>query len=242
MATAPIAGPRRARAPAATPAESPLDYGETSSAEARQLESTQPGKRLRTNRVRWFVLGIAFGAVAAVVATGDAPATLSAARAWGASALRSLEHKPSPAATTAPSSMATGAGSRGKVPWEAPCPVEPAAGDPCAALLAPFTGESRATREVPVVSVDDLPRVKPAPAIFARRHRTAAPSATPQPPSTGEEERTAETQTGIDPYADDPQTSPTRVVPTASPPQPPAERQAPEPPATELSSVQNEPT
>jgi hypothetical protein len=219
----------------------PLDYDETYRVPAQQLESTRPGKRHRAHRVRWFVLGIAFGTVAAVAATGDARGTLEAARAWGANALRALEHKPPPAVTTSPSSMATGTAPRdAKMPWEAPCPVEPAAGDPCAELLAPFAADARTTLGVPVVRVEDLPRVKPpAPVVVARRRRPVTTQAATAP-STEEEETTEETPTGVSPDADQPQTSPTQV-PAASPP-PTAERPTRERPATELSSRLDEPT
>src|SRR5580704_4347158 len=119
MANAPIAGPRRYRPttlpqepsvevvaaapvasvapapPGSTRALPPLDYDDTGRGRRpKALETTQPGRRRRSNRVLWFVLGIAFGAIGAVFARGDAVGTFHAARAWGASTLRSLEHKP----------------------------------------------------------------------------------------------------------------------------------------------------
>jgi hypothetical protein len=123
--------------------------------------------RRRPARTRWFVLGLAAGMVAMVVARGDGPATLREIREWSANALRSLEHKsargpkselPSPpddaTVVTAPVTK------RPAHPADAPCPVDPGAADPCAELLAPFT---KMAASIPSVSIDDLPRVQPPP-------------------------------------------------------------------------------
>jgi hypothetical protein len=285
MATAPIAGPRRARSPvlvataprstppplpqAAMPGHAPvaplpppparplppLDYDQ-SGALKPQDEPTQPGRRHKVHRVRWFVLGIAVGAVVAVFASGDARATFDAARAWGAHTLRSLERCPARAphaSGAAPSAMATAAEARWpKSAWE-PCPVEPSGEDPCAELLAPFAGDPwMAGSSPPLVSVDDLPRAKaPAPVVVAvaRRHprpaAPAAPAASQAPseaPSGDDPETAAETPAGINPETDDPQASPTRVTPRASPPPAPVERPVPEPPPAKVSIARDEPT
>ena len=250
MPTVPIAGPRRLPPrPAAAPAASaparvlpPLDYDEASrSSLPRALDVTRPGRRRRSSRVLWFVLGIAFGAVGAVFARGDALGTLHTARAWGASALRSLEHKAAPSATGSPYSMAPGVGMpappalkpTGKAAEvNHPCPVDPGPGDPCAELLAPFAPD------VPTVSVDDLPKVQPSPAVavVARRHaRAPAPTGTP-PPAAEESAEAEPTPVGVNPE-DDPPVRPTKIVPRSAPP---TERPAPDP--VDQKSAKNEPT
>jgi hypothetical protein len=244
----PVAAPAAPAAPGSTRALPPLDYDDTGRGRRpKELEATQPGRRRRSNRVLWFVLGIAFGATAAVFARGDAMGTFHAARAWGASTLRSLEHKPSPAtsAGSSPYSMATAADSQ--VPAavkDGPCSVDPGPDDPCAELLAPFV------TNIPTVSVDDLPAVKDdAPAVasmapvvvIARRHvRRPAPVASR--PHVAAAEESAETEplppVGINPDEDEPQARPTKVVPTSAPP---AERPVPAPPVEEK-SAKNEAT
>jgi hypothetical protein len=262
MPNAPIAGPRRYRpttlpqepsvevvaapvAPAAlagpgsTRSLPPLDYDDTGRGRRpKELETTQPGRRRRSNRVLWFVLGIAFGAVAAVLARGDAMGTLQAGRAWGASTLRSLEHKPAPATSGAPYSMAavtgTQAPSVAAAMQNAPCPVDPGPGDPCAELLAPFAPN------IPTVNVDDLPpviAVQPV-VVIARRHPHRPAAAAAHTPVAAEESaEPAPTPAGINPDDDEPQAKPTRVVPTSAP----AERPRPTPPIEET-SARNEPT
>jgi hypothetical protein len=188
----------------------PLDYDDTGHGKQPQsLESTRPGRRSRTRRLRWFVLGIAVGALGAFFATGDADGTLRAVRAWGGRTLRSLEHRSHPssvAAAPSPGTVSATVVSRAPAkPKDAPCPVDPGPDDPCAELLAPFSP--------PTVSVNDLPRVKPA--VLARRRHVpagAAPAAEPDSPDD-------------DPYADDPQSSPTRATP--SQPGSPVEEKAP---------------
>lgn len=267
-ASGPLAGPRRARpvsppppptprapvtpppvAPAA-PASAPvralpaLDYDEaprsTPADRAARLETTRPGTRRKSRRLLWFMLGIAFGAAAAVCARGDTVSTLRYARAWGASALRSLERSPPPAASVAPSSMATGTAWTDIAPKNAPCPMEPGPGDPCAELLAPFTAS------VPTVNIEDLPRVKPAPVaavapvvIVSRRARAAAAApreAKEKEPADPESEETQAAPQGINPDAEDSQTAPARVVPT-TPPAKPAE-----PRSSDMSSARAEAT
>jgi hypothetical protein len=229
--------------PGSTRALPPLDYDDTGRGRRpKELEATQPGRRRRSNRVLWFVLGIAFGAVAAVFARGDAIGTFQAARAWGAGTLRSLEHKPAAATAGAPYSMvavtATQAPSTPAAVKNAPCPVDPGPDDPCAELLAPFA------TNIPTVSVDDLPTVMPvAPVVvIARRHARgpapAAPHATSPAPAADESAASEPTPAGVNPDEDEPQARPTRVVPTAAPP---AERPVPTPPIEET-SAKNEPT
>jgi len=250
MPNAPIAGPRRLRpttlpqeslvvvppvGPGSTRALPPLDYDDTGRGRRpKELEATQPGRRRRSNRVLWFVLGIAFGAVAAVFARGDAMGTLQAARAWGASTLRSMEHKPATAASAAPYSMATMtaplAPSAPAAAKNAPCPVDPGPGDPCAELLAPFA------TNIPTVNIDDLPNVVAVQAVvvIARRHpRGPAPAAATHTAPAEESAETAPSSAGINPDEDEPQARPTKVVPMAAPP---AERPAPAPPVEEKSA------
>jgi hypothetical protein len=265
MATA-LAGPRRARPPAlpaaarvaAPPTVSPHAAEETWTAPyapgarataippaatvPESLRATVPMRR-RTHRARWFVLGIAFGAIGAVALTGDACSTIDGARAWGARTLRSLEKRapclgqdsPATIATTDPRATIQAAW----VHADAPCPMEPGSDDPCVALLAPFANSPSVARPVPLVKVDDLPRVRPpSPVVVARRPRgTPGAGSSGGAPAAGADgaEETAATPTGINPYADDPQGTPTRAtVPTASPPPTPVERPLREPPASEL--------
>jgi hypothetical protein len=236
----------------------PLDYDDTGRGKRpsldgrrpKSLETTQPGRRRRSNRVLWFVLGIAFGAVAAVFARGDAMGTLQAARAWGASTLRSLEHKTPPASPGAPYSVTTAMGTAAPSSVAAamestPCPVDPGPGDPCAELLAPFA------TAIPTVNVDDLPVVTAEPAttttvapvvVVARRHARPAARPAPRPPAAPVAEESAETSPaapGINPDEDgEPQGKPTRVVPAAAPP---ADVPVVEP-APELKSAKNDAT
>jgi len=204
-----------------------LDYDDTGRGKRpAALETTRPGRRRRSNRVLWFVLGIAFGAVAAVLLQGDTMATLRAARAWGASTLRSLEQKPSPAVNAPPTAVAAAAALE-----STPCPVDPGPGDPCAELLAPF-----ATTSIPTVNVDDLPTVVPVATVVvvARRHTrgparaaTHAPTAAPAPVAD-ESPQSEPTPAGVNPDEDGPQARPTRAVPTAPPPvtEPPVEQKS----------------
>ncbi len=240
--------------PGSTRVLPPLDYDDPGRGRRSQaLEDTQPGQRRtesrgRSNRMLWFALGIAFGAVAAVFARGDALGTLHAARAWGASALRSLEHKPAPAAPGSPSSLATETATSASAAFataakNAPCPVDPGPDDPCAELLAPFA------TSIPTVNVDDLPAVAAEPAVLpvaavvvvARRHprpHAPPPSVTHAPAATEESADTEPATPGINPDDDDAQTKPARVVPTATPVEHPA---APDPPV-ELKSARNDAT
>lgn len=191
------------------------------------------------------MLGIAFGASGAVFARGDSMSALHAMRAWGATALRSLERSPAPpvASTPATAMVTVTANTVRRTdarPKDAPCPVDPGPGDPCAELLAPFA------THVPTVSIDDLPRVKPAPVapiatvapvvVVGRRLRGAA--APPQPVAQEHEDVPA-TPRGINPDEDDPQSTPARIVPANPPPVPKAPA---DPPSSELQSAQNEPT
>lgn len=203
MASAAIAGPRRtkqqpppvsrAAGPAAAPQTQPprrlppLDYDEPTGLDPRRAGSarpsapaqivTMPAKRGKVHRLRWFILGIAFGAVGAVFARGEAAQTLHDIRAWSAKALRSLERTaPPPAPKVQPSTAAPSAKPL-SLAVDAPCPMNPGPGDPCADLLAPFVDPPKAA--VPTVSIDALPRVKPP--VIARHHRHVAPAAAPAP-------------------------------------------------------------
>ncbi len=150
----------RARGPGARPAPMPI--------------VTVPIRRSKSRRVWWFVLGIAFGALGAVFARGDGSQTLHDLRVWSARALRSLEHSASPPAKSQPST-AKPAQKPVALVIDAPCPMTPGPGDPCADLLAPFLDPPKPP--VPTVSVDSLPRVRPP--VIARRHHHVAPAAAP---------------------------------------------------------------
>jgi hypothetical protein len=242
VAERPAAPPASAPAPGSARALPPLDYDEPTPSEKGprpgRLETTRPGKRTKSSRrVLWFALGIAFGATGAVFAQGDGTGPMPALRSWGANALRSLEHSAAPVAADPSSVTANNVRHPDVRSKDAPCPVDPRPGDPCAQLLAPFAPQ------VPTVSVDDLPRAKPAPVptmqpvvIFARRARSAAPA--PQPVAQVHEE-TQPAPHGINPDSDDPQATPTRLTPMSPPPasKPPAD-----PPSSELQSARNEAT
>lgn len=166
---------------------------------------TVPAKRSRVHRVRWFILGIAFGALGAVFARGEAAQTLHDLRVWSARALRSLERTSSPPPAKARPSTATTSARPVALSIEAPCPVNPGPADPCAALLAPFLDPPKPP--VPTVSVEALPRVKPP--VVARHHRhmvapAAAPAASvadgPQEPPDGDEQDVTAPQPSPKPY------------------------------------------
>jgi hypothetical protein len=135
---------------------------------------TMSTKRRKPRRLRWFILGIAFGALGAIFARGDATQTLHDLRVWSARALRSLERTSATPAKARPSTTTTSAKPVALV-IEKPCPMNPGPGDPCADLLAPFLDPPKPA--VPTVSVDALPRVKPP--VIARHHHHAAPTAAP---------------------------------------------------------------
>jgi hypothetical protein len=133
---------------------------------------TTPVRRGRSHRLRWFILGIALGALSAIVARGEAADTLHDLRVWSARALRSLESTAPPPAKTRPSTV-TASAKPVAMATDAPCPVDPGPGDPCdAELLAPFLDPPKPL--VPTVSIDSLPRVRPP--VIARRHRHVAPA------------------------------------------------------------------
>jgi hypothetical protein len=120
----------------------PLDYGDPRSV-GPTLESTRPGRRYRVQHLRWFAVGLAIGALVAVLGQGGIGATCRALR--GRSASRPAEPLSSVAAAVAPARSA---------PVAAPARSAPClASSPCAELLAPFQAA-----EVHTVSVDDLPR------------------------------------------------------------------------------------
>lgn len=203
----------------------PLDYDHTGRGRRpRVLESTQPGRKRRTRGVRWFVLGVAFGALGAAFARGDADGTLRSLRFWGADILRTLEHAPPPDTSIAPPAQALAAGTASHAPpaqkFE-PCPVNPSPDDPCAALLAPFTNDPWTTKgaspsvamNVPTVSVNDLPRAKSVVALVARRRGPAVVTRTA--PMDTENDDGAADPGGASPYVDDPRSSPTKAAPPA---------------------------
>lgn len=234
MANAVIAGPRRTKqqappALAARPAPAsqnpprqlpPLDYDEPTGLGPRRAGSarpaapaqivTMPTKRGKVHRLRWFILGIAFGAVGAVFARGEATQTFHDIRVWSAKALRSLERTaPPPSPKVQPSTAAPSAKPL-SLAIDAPCPVNPGPGDPCADLLAPFLAPPKPP--VPTVSIDALPRVKPP--VIARHHRRVAPAGAPVPPPAA----TAEDDTTDPPGNDE---EPTSQVTTAENDPPP---------------------
>jgi hypothetical protein len=155
--------------------------------------------RASTRRVRWFLLGIAFGAIVAMLARGEGSATLHDIREWSAGMLRSLERRPPETAPPAAGSASMPAAPipiAARRPKDAPCPVDPGPADPCAELLLPFrpgggAGTTAASAvaslggsAIPVVSVESLPRAKPSPT--TRRHPRVvkiAPAPTPAPAS-----------------------------------------------------------
>ncbi|HTQ43762.1 MAG TPA: hypothetical protein VMI75_13465 [Polyangiaceae bacterium] len=205
MGSTAIAGPRRTKqAPPPVPQPrqvAPVDLSQTQrSADARAPGArpgpmpivTMPAKRAKPRRWRWFILGIAFGALGAVLARGDAHRTLHDLRVWSARALRSLERTAPPPPARSQPSTATPAPKPIALVVDAPCPNTPAPGDPCADLLAPFLDPPKPP--VPTVSVEALPRVR-APVIARHRHHAApapAPAATvaddPQEPPARDEQ------------------------------------------------------
>jgi hypothetical protein len=247
MPAAPIAGPRRTRATDRTTALSaeegaparpgdtsagqarpgasvvralvPLDYDEMRpSVPARQATSSTSVPRKRGG-LGWFVLGIAFGAVTAVLVTGEAEGTLRSARAWSGRTLRSLEHRPVPVAPTLPVPSASHLAEVASVSIPAmtstPCPVDPGPGDPCFELLAPF---ATTALDVPTVPVEDLPRVKPPPPPAVLRARAAVPVSAP--PATTTAQDRSEAPHGINPDGDDSQATPVKSGPAPTTPGP----------------------
>ena len=198
----------------------PLDYDEVrTSLPPRAAGAVSPAGTRRRNGFRWFALGIAFGAAAAVVLTGGAGDTLRSARAWSGRALRSLEHRPVPVAPAPSHTMqATIASSEVPVETSRPCPANPGPDDPCSELLAPFgsdgTQAGPVAADVPTVPVEDLPRVKPAP--VAPRGRLTPMGAVPA--TTTAQERPAPPR-DVSPDGDDP-ASPERTAPTRATPDP----------------------
>jgi hypothetical protein len=186
-----IAGPRRVRRRIAAPpaevdtaAELPtlqnvralpaLDYDEPTAkvvvldrrAMSAALEETRPGRVQRVHGLRLFVVGVALGAMAVSFVTGDA---LHLVRAWSASAIRSIEHRPPPP-VEAPV-VAT-------IAMPKPCVLTD---EDCAALMAPYlaadppVATAPAMPDVPLVDVTELPMVQePPPPRPARALRAAA--------------------------------------------------------------------
>jgi hypothetical protein len=184
------------------------------------------------------VLGIAFGALGAAFARHDPVAALHAARAWSASALRSLES--SPAKAHGPVTVSAPSASHPPVlaASNKPCPVDATEDDPCAELLAPF-----AAAAPPTVSVDDLPRVLPPPPpapVVVHRPRVAVNAvAAKAAPSADDDPAPESAPRGINPDAEDVGATPSRG---ASPPPPVAPKPTADPPATETASARNDAT
>jgi hypothetical protein len=161
-----------------------LDYDEPTvkllaidaAAVSSALEGTRPGRVQRGRGVRLFAVGVALGAIAvSLTRGGDGTDSFHLVRAWGASALRSFEHRlPPPSETPATAAAA-------KLPK--PCLLT---NEDCAALMAPYlappplatTPTAVATPDVPTIDVNELPMVQDPPPPPARRVRVAraAPS------------------------------------------------------------------
>jgi hypothetical protein len=201
MPNAAISGPRRVR-PVASPVSHgppPLPLARTTpmatvppppppqavdTVHTRAQAVTVRPPRPRSRRGRWFALGLVTGAIAAVVARGEGPATLQDLREWSARTLRSLEHRSdyrpqtqasaqAPLLALAPTLVRPSRGGG------APCPVNPGPDDPCAELLAPFLAKASDAPAIPTFSIESLPRVKPQ--VVARRHHAhPAPAAVAQ--------------------------------------------------------------
>jgi hypothetical protein len=199
----------------------PLDYDEVRPGAAGAMATTAvtPSTAVprRSRRVGWFILGVAFGALGAVWATGETGHTLRTARAWGGSALRSLEHR---AAPPAPSQAAPPHATNASTPHaltasSKPCPMEPSEDDPCAALLAPFAGVAGGEPgavDVPTVPVEDLPRVK-SPLAVAPQHAHATATSQSASPATTTEPQRQDVPRGINPNVEDSQASPEKPPP-----------------------------
>jgi hypothetical protein len=200
----------------------PLDYDEVRPAVATTAVAGATVRR-RSRRVGWFILGVAFGAMGAVGATGEMGHTLRTARAWGGTALRSLEHKPAAAPSQEAPQATTVSIPRVRMASSKPCPMDPSEDDPCAALLAPFAGAavSEPGANVPTVPVEDLPQAKPPlAAVPARAHTRATATATSQSasPATTTEPQRQDVPRGINPDIEDSQASPEKPAPVRPPP------------------------
>ncbi len=215
--------------PAVTAARTlvPLDYDQVRPAVASAPTTTATGATgatavpRRSRRAGWFILGVALGALGAVWATGETGHTLRTARAWGGSALRSLEHKPASTAPAPPHASSVAA-PPAMLESSKPCPMEPSADDPCAALLAPFAsrdGSEASSIVVPTVPVEDLPRVKP-PLAAAGPHVRAAAATRSTAPATTTETPGQDAPRGINPNVEDSQASPEKTAPARLSPGP----------------------
>jgi hypothetical protein len=100
----PIAGPPRAPRPKVGAEDAArarqrrlasLDFEEGSLRDARQsLEATQPGRRARMQRIRWFAYGIVVGTLGASLGGGGAEALCRVMRDVGARAVRTSDSRP----------------------------------------------------------------------------------------------------------------------------------------------------
>ncbi len=172
---------------------------------SRDAATVRPARApaVRPARARWFALGLVTGAVVAVFARGEGPATLHDLREWSARTLRSLEHHPelrpqTETGAAAPRLAQASPVTRPAPTSEAPCSVNPGPDDPCADLLAPFLTRETASLDVPTYPVESLPRAKPP--VVARRHRgRPAPAPAPADDDSGDTAR-ATTPAPIPPH------------------------------------------
>jgi hypothetical protein len=185
------------------------------------LEKTQPVRRPKSRRLLWFTLGIAFGAVGAVFVRGNPVDAFHAARTRAVDLVHTLYKPPAVIATPVATNIDDWVEPVSK---DAPCPADPAKGDPCADLLAPFAPQ------VPTVPVDALPRAKPTLASTRRPHVAARPAT----PSVIVHEEPAPITRGINPNGNDPASATPGRAPADSKP-------VPTPPSTELPSARNDP-
>jgi hypothetical protein len=160
---------------------------------------------VRPARGRWFALGLVTGAVVAVFARGEGPATLHDLREWSARTLRSLEHRPerrpqTESGAAAPVLAQASLVTRPAPTSEAPCSEDPGPGDPCAELLAPFLTKTTASLDVPTYPVESLPRAKPP--VVARRHR-GRPAPAPAPADDDSEDTARATTPAPNPPHDE---------------------------------------
>jgi outer membrane biosynthesis protein TonB len=121
------------------------------------VEILRAGARSKESRFRvakWFVLGVALGALAVFVSTGDITRKLQVVRAWGADQLRALKSSSTPAKAAPIPRPST------SLAAEPSC--EDSVDETCVMLLAPFAEVvPEKTIHVPTVDVTALPKPKP---------------------------------------------------------------------------------
>ena len=135
--------------------------------------SRKPPRLARAKRMASFACGLVLGGIVVSAARGD----FQSARAWSANALRSLKKNP----TTQPIEMPRAQSEAAAAAMAAPCTND--SEDPCAILMAPFKDYPETTGaaaqlapDVPLVAIDDLPKVKP-PVVWVPRAAPPAESA-----------------------------------------------------------------